>query len=60
MIDMSWWKCSCRKCDRMKKKFLQQQEIQERLLKIIERLNDTQLEMTLLLEEKEEKQKKKD
>jgi len=51
MYEITWFRC-CKKCERMKRKYLKQKEINEKLLLLIEKLNKTQMELAEIVDEK--------
>ena len=50
MYDLSWWKCCCKKCERMKRKYLKQKEINDELFRLVNSLKETQDELLKYIE----------
>ena len=49
MYEITWFRC-CKKCDKMKRKYLKQKEINEELIKLVNKLQVTQEELLKYIE----------
>jgi len=51
MYEITWFRC-CKKCERMKRKYLKQKEINDELLRLVNSLKETQDELLKYIETK--------
>jgi len=49
MYEITWFRC-CKKCDKMKRKYLKQKELNEELMKLVNKLQETQEELIKYIE----------